>query len=103
MNRRMATAAEAGPFIEPRAACRSVTATSHTGIIRLAVTSQAEIRITNRQHLVVDRPMHLVTSRAPFSQRFMLINKWPALFFMTLETGLIHMFDGGRRPWLCLY
>jgi hypothetical protein len=55
----------------------------------LGVAFQAEIVITLGEHLVVDRTMHVVATRATISQCLMLKDTRTGLLAMTLSAGLI--------------
>ena len=58
-------------------------------VLHLGVTAKAEVDITFSKQLAVHRTMRVVANGASFAQGFMLKNKWPRLFAMTLSTILI--------------
>ena len=60
--------------------------------IHLGVAPKAKIIISSHQHFCVNRAVHLVTSGAPFANRFVLKYKWPLLLFMAIKTGFIDSF-----------
>ena len=55
----------------------------------LEVAFQAEVRVTNGQHLGVHRAVRIVTHDAAFAHGFMLENKRPALGGMTANAGFV--------------
>ena len=59
------------------------------GTLNLRVAFQAQIIVPLNQHFGIDRPVRRMANRAPFSQRFVFVDDWPALFSMTLRTGFI--------------
>ena len=89
----VAAAAETGPF--PKPAGSMITLADHRkGHLRMA--AQAQVQVAAHQHFLVDRPMHLMASRAAFAQRLMLPDKRAALVLMALKAHLIDVFKARR-------
>lgn len=55
----------------------------------LEMAFEAKTLVAGDQHSLVDRTVRLVTSRAAFTQRLMLIDKGPELHCVTLAAGLV--------------
>ena len=62
----------------------------------LKVALEAETLVAGDQHSLVDRAVRLVTRRAAFTQRLVLIDKRPELHRVTLAAGLV--FRKQRSP-----
>ena len=54
--------------------------------IHLGVAAQTKVVITDFQHLVVNRTVHLVTCGAAFTDGLVLKDERTALFLVTLKT-----------------
>lgn len=60
------------------------------GRLLLEMTLQTERLIPCLEHLVVHRPVRIMTSDAPLAQRFVFENKRALLRHVTLDAGVIH-------------
>jgi len=67
--------------------------------IRLRMTTQTQIRVSDDQHLFMNSPMHLVTGGTPFAHGLMLPYERAALVFMAYKTFLVDVFHRRCRPW----
>ena len=76
-----------------------VDAIADHGKIRLDMAAQAQIRVAGKQHLVINRTMHLMADRTSFTQTFMLPDKRTALFLVTFKTRLVDVFHTRGPPW----
>jgi hypothetical protein len=65
------------------------------GRLLLIMALQTERLIPGLQHLLIHRPVWIVTGRAVIPQRFMLEDIRPALRFVTLETGFVRGGEAG--------
>ena len=55
----------------------------------LRMATEAEIRVSHREQLGIDRAMRIVACRAALAQRGMLKDEGPGLLTMTLTAGLV--------------
>jgi hypothetical protein len=66
--------------------------------MHLGVAFEAKIVVALDEHFVGNRSMRLMTNRAAFPQRFMLVNHRPRLFAVAFGAALVQPREADRRP-----